>query len=126
MLTRNQIISALKHLGKLAQAQGKTIELLVVGGVALMLGGHQGRLSTHDVDVVILAPSPARWVRELAYQVAEVHNGINTLAQWLRNSIEDKKSSFQNRSYPVHIVVKRGILESDPSHILAEESFFGA
>lgn len=71
MLTRNEIISALKHLGNLAQAQGKTIELLVVGGVALMLGGHQGRLSTHDVDVVILAPSPARWVRQLAYQVAE-------------------------------------------------------
>jgi hypothetical protein len=71
MLTRNQIISALKHLGQLGQAQGKTIELLVVGGVALMLGGYQARLSTHDVDVVILAPSPARWVRELASQVAE-------------------------------------------------------
>ena len=46
LLTRDQIITTLQHLGKLAQAQGKTIELLVVGGAALMLRGYQARVST--------------------------------------------------------------------------------
>jgi hypothetical protein len=70
MLTREQIEAALSRLGELALARGQTIELLVIGGVALMLTGDLSRLSTHDVDAVILAPANVEGVRALAAQVA--------------------------------------------------------
>ena len=37
LLTKQDIIEALQRLGELAQTQGHTIELLVVGGAAMVL-----------------------------------------------------------------------------------------
>lgn len=63
IITRQEITKALERLGQLAEAQGEKIELVLVGG-ALMVLAYEARPSTHDVDVVILAPSEARivWV----------------------------------------------------------------
>ena len=61
MLSKEEIITALERLGQLAQAQGYNIELMIVGGAAMVLA-FDARQSTHDVDVVILNPREARVV----------------------------------------------------------------
>jgi hypothetical protein len=72
MLTRDEITHALKRLGELAHSQGYTVELLVVGGSAMVLL-YNARPATRDVDVIILSPQ-ARVVRHLAQQVAETQS----------------------------------------------------
>lgn len=57
------------RLGDLAQVQGHTIELVVIGGAAMILL-YDARPATRDVDVMILAPPQANLVRSLAEQVA--------------------------------------------------------
>lgn len=69
LLTRVQIENALKRLGILALQHGESVELLAVGG-AVMLLAYDARLSTHDVDAIVLQPALTRLVRELAAQVA--------------------------------------------------------
>jgi predicted nucleotidyltransferase len=68
-----EILDGLKRLGELALAQGLYIRLTLVGGAVMVLG-YQARLSTRDVDAVILAPKEARLVRNLAKQVAQEHD----------------------------------------------------
>ena len=51
-LSRAQIENALSHLGRLALQEQTTIELLVMGGAAMVLG-YQARESTHDIDALI-------------------------------------------------------------------------
>ena len=68
-LSKEEIIRALERLGQLAQAQGYEIELIIVGGAAMVLA-YGTRQSTHDVDVVIVKPHEARVARELAKKVA--------------------------------------------------------
>ncbi len=70
LLRKDEIVTALQRLGELAQAQGQTIELMAVGGAVMVLA-YNARLSTHDVDVFIVAPKEARLVRQLARQVAQ-------------------------------------------------------
>jgi hypothetical protein len=65
-----EILSALQRLGQLAEGQGDRIELVLVGGAAMVLG-FEARQSTHDVDVAILFPREARKVRLLAARVAQ-------------------------------------------------------
>ena len=72
ILTRQEIVSALTKLGALAQEQGHTVELLIVGGAAMVLL-YNARPATRDVDVMILAPPQANLVRVLAGQVAIKH-----------------------------------------------------
>lgn len=71
-LTREEISQALEQLGVLAHAQSYTIELLVVGGSAMVLL-YNTRPATRDVDAVILSPQ-AHIVRKLARQVAQVQD----------------------------------------------------
>ena len=68
--TRREIESGLRKLGELARAKGLKIKLTLVGGAVMVLR-FGARLSTRDVDAVILFPPEARIVRELARQVAE-------------------------------------------------------
>lgn len=70
LLSRHDIENALRRLGELALQQGETIELLAVGGAAMVLG-YDARLATHDVDAITLRPELARLVRMLVKQVAE-------------------------------------------------------
>jgi hypothetical protein len=69
LFTKQDILSALQRLGQLAQAQGDAIELILVGGAAMVLG-FEARQATHDVDAAILWPREARKVRQLAVRVA--------------------------------------------------------
>jgi hypothetical protein len=73
ILTKQEITQALERLGKLAQEQGHSIELLLMGGAAMVLM-YNTRPSTRDVDVLILSPQQASIVRKLASQVAQEHN----------------------------------------------------
>ena len=68
-LSRAQIENALSQLGRLAVNAQTTIELLVMGGAAMVLG-YQARESTHDIDALIVKPQTARLVREWAATVA--------------------------------------------------------
>lgn len=69
LISRLEIIHVLERLGQLAAQQGQSIELIVVGGAAMLLL-YNARSSTRDVDVVILTPE-ASIVRSLAKQVAQ-------------------------------------------------------
>jgi hypothetical protein len=69
LLSKQQIIGLLERLGGLAKERSEQIELLLVGG-AVMVVVYEQRLSTHDVDVVILSPKDETTVRELVKQVA--------------------------------------------------------
>lgn len=69
LLSRTDIEAALSRMGELAQARGMSLELLVVGGAAMVLG-YNARASTHDIDAVILEPTPAAEVRLMAADVA--------------------------------------------------------
>jgi hypothetical protein len=73
ILTKQEITQALERLGNLAQEQGHSIELLLMGGAAMVLL-YNSRPSTRDVDVLILSPQQASIVRKLASQVAQEHN----------------------------------------------------
>jgi hypothetical protein len=69
-LSRHDIVGALERLGQLAAEQGLSVELTLMGGAVMVLA-YQARLSTRDVDVVIVAPRGAESrVRQLAAQVA--------------------------------------------------------
>jgi len=68
--TRQEIEEGLRKLGELAHARGLKIQLTLVGGAVMVLR-FDARLSTRDVDAVILSPREAKIVRELARQVAE-------------------------------------------------------
>ena len=67
-LTRSDIESALRRLGELALIASTPVELIVVGGAAMVLA-YDARESTQDVDSLILQPRQARLVREMAVQV---------------------------------------------------------
>ena len=72
-LTRVEIETALARLGELALLRQTFIELIVMGGAAMVLA-HNARESTQDVDTLIVRPQVARLVREIAMQVsAEQH-----------------------------------------------------
>ena len=73
ILTKEEIIEALERLGELAKQQGNQIELLLVGGAAMVLM-YNARPSTRDVDALILSPREARITRELAKQVSQEQN----------------------------------------------------
>ena len=70
IITRQEIIAAFERLGQLAEARGTRVELALVGG-AFMVLVFEARDSTRDVDAIILAPSEAGAVRELAQIVAD-------------------------------------------------------
>ncbi|MCI0354506.1 MAG: hypothetical protein L0099_05620, partial [Acidobacteria bacterium] len=64
MLGRDDLVDALERLGELAAEQGFSIELLAFGGAVMVLAYH-ARLSTRDMDVVILMPNDRSKVRQL-------------------------------------------------------------
>jgi hypothetical protein len=69
-LDRDQLIAALTRLGEIAGAEGHALDLLCVGG-SLMVLAFRARLSTRDLDVVILEPREAAIARGWALRVAD-------------------------------------------------------
>jgi len=68
-ITKQEALYALARVGELAVAAGQTVQLLLVGGGAMMLR-FNARLATKDLDVVVLAPTGSVAVRSWAAQVA--------------------------------------------------------
>ena len=92
VLTRLEIESALTRLGALALQNNTPIELIVVGGAAMVLV-FQARQSTHDVDVLIVKPTTAQIARELASQVADEH-GLHV--DWLNDGAKGYLHGFND------------------------------
>lgn len=72
-LSRAEIEAALQRLGELAERHREQIQLVIVGGAAMLLV-YQARLTTRDVDAVILSPHTVANVRKWAQQVADEQN----------------------------------------------------
>lgn len=83
-LTRDQIEQALRWLGEIAVSEGQTIEMLIVGGAAMMLG-YNARPATRDVDGVFFEPPPAsvirRWIEQVASGAALPDDWLNDAAK---------------------------------------------
>jgi predicted nucleotidyltransferase len=73
LLERTDIVAALERMGEFAAQRGVRVELLAVGGAAMVLA-YGVRQSTRDVDVVVLAPADVSVVRQLAALVADEMN----------------------------------------------------
>src|SRR5262245_5107082 len=84
LLTRQEIIIALERLGQLALAQGYTLQLVVVGGAAMVLG-YNARPSTHDIDALFLPPPEAHvvrgWAKIIAHEFAWPDDWLNDAAK---------------------------------------------
>lgn len=97
--TRNEIEEGLKRLGELAQAKGLHVQLTLVGGAVMVLR-FNARLSTRDIDAVILQPREVRLVRELAKQVADefewAEDWLNDGAKGYLVGISDGPIVFQS------------------------------
>lgn len=77
-LTRDKIIDAWTRLGELAHAEGKSIDIIVVGG-AVMAVYFQSRASTADVDGIFApAPETRRWAQTVADE-------LDLPADWLND-----------------------------------------
>jgi flagellar biogenesis protein FliO len=81
LLTRSEIEHALTRLGELALGQNLQIELIIVGGAAMVLG-YNARQATHDVDALIVKPRTAQLVRDLAKRMADE---LNLAEDWLND-----------------------------------------
>ena len=58
-----------------------------------------------------------------AINTSQVRQAINTLKTCLKNAVQ-RKRPFNERRYPLHIVIKRGVLEQDVNTILTRRTFF--
>jgi hypothetical protein len=76
-LTRDDIINAWTRLGELAHADGKSIDLIVIGG-AVMAVYFQSRASTADVDGIFApAPETRRWAQTVADELGLPSDWLN-------------------------------------------------
>lgn len=73
ILSREELLSALKRLGELADERGEVVRLVIVGGAAMVLALN-ARQTTRDVDAVFVNPPDAHRVRELVRRVAGERN----------------------------------------------------
>jgi hypothetical protein len=118
---RATLESALEALGQRAYAEGKTIEIAVYGGSALMLT-YDWRLATKDVDAVFEADKQT--VRRLAQQIAE-ENGWDP--DWLNDGVKgflsiadqhpDAKRLF--RTFPSEAEPGLRVMVANPAYIFA-------
>lgn len=92
VLTRTEIESALIRLGALGLQNNTPIELIVVGGAAMVLV-FQARESTHDVDALIIKPATAQVARQLASQVAN-EQGLHE--DWLNDGAKGYLHGFND------------------------------
>ncbi len=69
LLTREDVIAAVSRLGELAAAEGRTVDLLLVGGGAMVVA-FGARSSTRDVDAIVMDAGDAGPVRRYAAVIA--------------------------------------------------------
>lgn len=107
-LKKAELVSALARLGELAVGAGVNIDLLLLGGGAMVLG-FNARAATRDVDVVILAPADRVIVRRLSESVA---NERGWPADWLN---EGAKGFVVGTSKTVDLISCPGLTVRMPS-----------
>lgn len=101
-LTYATMTQALTRLGELAQAQGHTLTLIVVGGAAMVLR-YQARVATKDVDAFFLTPPERQETRRWAAQVARE---LGLPADWLNDGA---KGFMQGLTYGPVLLQAPGI-----------------
>ncbi len=69
LLNRQEVIDALTELGRQAEAEGLTLDLLLLGGGVMVLD-LSARQSTHDIDAVALFSTRPVTVRRIAARLA--------------------------------------------------------
>ena len=82
LFDRLSLQSALNELGQRAHAEGKTIEIAIYGGAALMLT-YDWRMATRDVDAVFEADRQT--IRRLTVAMAEEHGWDH---DWLNDGVK--------------------------------------
>ena len=85
-LGKQELIDALTRLGELAAAQGRKLDLMLVGG-GIMVLVFETRQTTRDLDVLVLPTSDAADVRSLAATVAAERG-------WPENWLNDAAKGF--------------------------------
>jgi predicted nucleotidyltransferase len=112
-LSKHDLDMGLRRLGELAVARGIELELVVIGGAAMVLG-FEAREATKDVDVVIRAPAAAI-VRQLAADLADELG-------WPTDWLNDAAKGFVGQPSPGPILLEApGIVARTVSvhHLLA-------
>jgi hypothetical protein len=102
VFNRRTLEQALLELGHRAHAEGKTIEIAIYGGSALLLT-YDWRVATRDVDAVFEADRQT--IRRLAREIAEEHDWDSN---WLNDGVKgflsaadkDPESKRLFRTYP--------------------------
>lgn len=116
---KDQLKEALALLGTLARAEGKTLEIAVYGGSALMLL-FDWRQATRDVDAVFEADKAD--VRRLASNVADT---LKLPTDWINDGVKgflsavDRASTGLFATYPSEAEPGLRVLVASPEYLFA-------
>lgn len=118
---RQTLEEALHEMGRRAHAEGKTIEIAIYGGSALMLT-YDWRLATRDVDAVFEADRHT--VRRFARQIAEendwdpnwLNDGVKGFLSAADSSAEAKRLF---RTYPSEDEPGLRVMIASPEYLFA-------
>lgn len=118
---RRTLEQALQELGRRAHAEGKTVEIAIYGGSALMLT-YEWRIATRDVDAVFEADRQT--IRRLAREIAEEHDWD---PNWLNDGVKGFLSAADSRSdakrlfrtYPSEADPGLRVMVASPAYLFA-------
>jgi hypothetical protein len=121
LFNRASLERALDELGRRAHAEGKTVEIAIYGGSALMLL-FDWRLATRDVDAVFEADQTV--VRRLAREMAFEHGWDEG---WLNDGVKGFLSAADNdsdakqlfRTYPSEAEAGLRVMVANPRYLFA-------
>jgi hypothetical protein len=121
MFDRQALERALDELGRRAYAEGKTVEIAIYGGSALMLT-YGWRLATKDVDAVFEADKQI--IRRLARDIAEENDWD---PDWLNDSVKGFLSAADGspqakrlfRTYPSEDSPGLRVMVANPAYLFA-------
>ena len=112
-ITKQEALHALKRVGELAAAAGHTAELLLLGGGAMVLR-FDARLSTKDLDVVIIAPTNSSliraWAAEVAAETSWPDDWLNDAAKGFVVGSSLKSEVFASLGIIVHVPATEQLL----------------
>lgn len=83
-MDRAEIIANLQALGDMARREGRTVDIAVYGGAAIVLVWNF-RVSTRDVDAVVLDARDSQFLRDA---VAEVANAKGLEPDWMNDAVK--------------------------------------
>jgi hypothetical protein len=121
MFDRQALEQALGDLGRRAHAEGKTVEIAIYGGSALMRT-YDWRMATRDVDAVFEADKET--VRRLAREIAEdkgwdpdrLTDGVKGFLSVVDDSAQEKRLF---RTYPSEDSPGLRVMVANPAYLFA-------